>query len=116
MGSQLVRHALNPELAKTLSPRARLALIAMCHMSYDEVKPGRRKGAAEYDGGYAGVAYALTGIPGPPDNTARTTAKRALKELTNAGLIEQISSGGWQGPAVYAILVGGMWQPPLVDN
>ncbi|MGN8690171.1 hypothetical protein ACTND8_09735 [Atopobiaceae bacterium HCP3S3_F7] len=115
MGYQLVNLAIDPTLGQHLTHRARLALITMCHSAFDKPAPGRA--AAEYYGGHAGIAFAITGRPGAPDNAGKLAAKRAIKELLDAGLIKRGRDAEWNRTASFIIVLGGRYKPALpVDN
>ena len=114
MGWKLA-HAAHKAALTHLSPRARLALDYMCWTALDA--PQKDQAAAEYWGGHLGIAACLLGLEAAPTNTGTMAAKRVIKELIEAGLIEQIRPAAPRRNAVYRLLVGDFWkanQP--VDN
>lgn len=114
MGWRLAHTAFKAVLTD-LSPRARLALDYMCWTALDT--PQKDQAAAEYWGGHLGIAACLLGPEESTSEAGARAAKRAIRELIDAGLLEQTRAAAPRRNAVYRILVGEFWkanQP--VDN
>ncbi|MDO5677481.1 MAG: hypothetical protein Q4G35_08255 [Propionibacteriaceae bacterium] len=114
MGWKLA-HSAHKAALTHLSPRARLALDYMCWTALDVAR--KDQAAAEYWGGHLGVAACLLGLDEAPTNKGTVAAQRAIKELLEAGVIEQIRAAAPRRNAAYRILIGEFWKTKQpVDN
>lgn len=114
MGWNLVAAVVDHQaLGGTLSDRAYRALTFMCWRSRD--KPSDSEAAAEYSKGHVAIAMHLLGMERGGEPAGRQAARRAVRELIDAGLIEHVDGGVGRRETTYRILIGNRWAPP-VDN
>lgn len=108
MGYKLANAAYEAGLAGVISDRSRLALDHMCRSARDVAN--QTTPAAIYTGGYVSLGMHLLGFEKGGSDAGKTAAKRAIRELVDAGLIELVRRSGAGQSAAYRILLG------AVDN
>lgn len=97
MGSRLVARALLPLAELHLSPRARLVLVRMCVSAKDADQP------PTYYGGWPHLAEAL-GFTSY-DRAAHSAVTRAVRELSDSGVIKAYGAAGPGHNVTYALLL-----------
>lgn len=119
MGSRLVGAALAHTWA-TLTPAARLTLIAMCHTAHDQSSSKTEAGI--YWAGRDGLILTVLGLdpkqltPAEYEAAARRI-KRYVAELVDAGAIVRISEARWGKSAEYKVTPWGLQSAlPLDDD
>lgn len=115
MGARLVAGALNPHWARTLTPNARLVLVAMCLQARDT--PTDRTPEATYWGGRDELILALKGdVPDEGTPAHRTVSKqvqRAVAELIRHGAVVRTKEGRRGQRAEYVVQPYSYVQPVL---
>lgn len=105
MGYKLANAAYEAGLAGIISERGRLALDHMCRHARDVASKDTPAGI--YLGGYLGIGMCLLGLEKGAGDAGKTAAKRVIRELTKAGLIELYRGAAQGRNAEYRILIGG---------
>ena len=119
MGSRLVGAALAHTWA-TLTPAARLTLIAMCHTAHDQSSSKTEAGV--YWAGRDGLILTVLGLDpatltGAEHAAAAQRIKRYVAELVDAGAIVRLSEGRRGVAARYKVTPWGLQSAlPLDDD
>lgn len=97
MGARLVSLALQPDWA-TLTPTARLVLIAMCHRARDTATP--EQPARTY---FAGQGYLAVQLWGEDTEGRRRIVRRAIQELVTNNAVELAAPARGRAQASYRV-------------
>lgn len=105
MGYKLANAAYELQLGGVISDRARVALDHMCRHARDVANEEIEAGV--YNLGWQTLAICLVGVVKGGSEAGRKSATRAVRELLDAGLIEQVKKAGLRQTASYRITFGG---------